>query len=65
VAPVAIVVIEFSACGLLRVESEFGVGFAALNIASSEREEGKDDQGGTEAGGDPVAGVHRMAAEVG
>jgi hypothetical protein len=36
-AAVAIVVVEFSAIGLLRVEAEFGIGLAALDIASGKR----------------------------
>jgi hypothetical protein len=34
-AAVAMVVIEFSAGSLLRIEAEFGVGFPALDIASA------------------------------
>jgi hypothetical protein len=33
-APVAIVVVELSARGLLRVEAEFGVGLAPLDVAA-------------------------------
>ena len=36
-AAIAIVVVEFSALGLLRVEAEFGIGLAALGIASGKR----------------------------
>ena len=45
----AIVVVEFSARGLLRVEAEFGVGFAPLDIAASKGEERENHHGGTEA----------------
>jgi hypothetical protein len=47
-AAVAIVVVELSACGLLRVEAEFGVGFAALDIATGEHEKPKYQHGDTE-----------------
>jgi hypothetical protein len=41
-APVAIVVVEFPAFGLLRVEAEFSVGLAPLDIAAAEREKRED-----------------------
>ena len=47
-AAVAIVVVELAAVGLLRVEAEFGVGLAALDIAAGERKKRKDHHGDTE-----------------
>src|SRR5271170_4547674 len=58
---VAIVVVEFSARGLLRIESEFGIGFAALDITANQREKGKCPKqriGYTETRTDPVYQVH-------
>ena len=57
-AAVAIVVVEFSAFGLLRVEAEFGVGLAALDIAAGERENRQDHHGDTEGRRNPVQEVH-------
>ena len=57
-APGAIVVVEFSAFGLLRVESEFGVGLAALGIAASKRKKRKYHHGDTEARKNPVQKGH-------
>jgi hypothetical protein len=48
-AAVAIIVVEFPTCGLLRVEAEFGVGLAALDIAAGEREKGEYHHGNAEA----------------
>ena len=46
VAAVAVVVVELAAGGLLRVESEFSVGFAALDVTGGS---GEDRCGETEA----------------
>jgi hypothetical protein len=57
-AAIAIVVVEFPAFSLLRVEAEFGVGLAALHIAAGEREKRKDYHGDTEARRNPVQEGH-------
>jgi len=57
-ATVAIVVIDFSAGGLLRVEAEFGVGLAALDIATGERDQRKCRHAGPETRRNPVREVH-------
>src|SRR6266404_2137587 len=64
-AAVAIVVVEFSAGGLLRVEAEFGVGPATFDIAAREREYRKYRHTGPEAPRNPVREVHDDGAEVG
>jgi len=63
VAAVAIIVVEFAARGLLRVEAEFGIGLAPLDIAGSEGEQGqdRDHHGGT---GKAIAEVRGQIAEV-
>jgi hypothetical protein len=38
-ASVTLCIVDFAASGLLLVETELGIGFAALDIASKEREE--------------------------
>jgi hypothetical protein len=57
VAAVAIVVVESSAFGLLRVEAEFGVGFAALDIAAGESHR-EYYHGDTKARRKPIRGNH-------
>ena len=57
-APGAIVVVESSAFGLLRVEAEFSVGLAPLDIAAGEREKREDHHRGTEVSRKPVREVH-------
>jgi hypothetical protein len=53
-APVAIVVVEFSAFGLLRAEAKFGVGLATLDIAAGERQKRKYCRENAEARKNPV-----------
>src|ERR1700675_1636990 len=57
-ATVAIVVIEFSSCSLLRVESEFGLGLAALDIAAGERDQRDYHYAGPETRRNPVREFH-------
>src|SRR5208282_3721901 len=57
-AAVAVIVVEFSAGSLLRVEAEFRIGFAALDIAAGERQQREHDHEDAEAGGSAVQGVH-------
>src|SRR5216684_7761054 len=57
-ATVAIVVIDFSARGLLRVEAEFGIGLAALDIAASEGDQRKHRDAGPGTRRNPVREVH-------
>src|SRR5208282_5615379 len=57
-APGAIVVVEFSTFGLLRVEAEFSVGLAPLDLAAGERKKREDRHRGTEARRKPVREVH-------
>jgi hypothetical protein len=64
-APIAIVVIDSSAGGLLLVEAEFRVGLAALDIATSERDKRKQYHAGPETSRNPVREVHDDGAEVG
>jgi hypothetical protein len=56
-APVAIVVVEFSAFSLLRVEAEFSIGLAPLDIAGRESHR-EYYHGDTEARRKPIRGNH-------
>jgi hypothetical protein len=58
VATVAIVVIDSSARGLLRVEAEFGIGLAALDITSGEHDKRQYCHAGPETRKNPVREFH-------
>src|SRR5579859_2185477 len=45
VATVAVLVIEFAPCRLLRIQPQFGIALTPLGLASSEQDEGKCNQG--------------------
>lgn len=64
VAAVAIVVVELAAGGLLRVEAEFGVGLAALDIAGREGEKGQDRYNHRDTRRKAIAEVRSQIAEV-
>ncbi len=57
-ASVAIVVVESSAFGLLRIEAEFGIRLAALDIAAGYRQKRENHHTDTEAQKNTVREAH-------
>lgn len=58
VAAVTIVVIQLAASGLLRVEAEFGIGLAPLNVARDRHQDREYEHGGAEKHKNRLPEIH-------